>query len=468
MSTKRAPRRWEGKVEICNGAPVQALRRVKTALALSVEYTSTPHSFVRGALFKAGRGDTRVQQDDYLEIAVHEGTRLLYRGTDLVVFDLLVWTKVVRELRRTAKMLPDGTMICRPVTFNIRRLCVLVGIDPTKESYIRIGQSLDALWSAEVVLEDYHSENEAKRGVRMFRLFSERAASESSDAVDPTGNKIWTARQVTLNVSEGVLALFEPAGYFQLDLAALKRLTKKPLAAWLYAYFASNRRFTFGMTYEKLRALSGLAHRPLNKFREDARSALELLLASGHVKDLVMEGSHIFHAIPTIPKPLSSATGPTKNGHSGATSTVSPPKPIKNSLPTATSSGSERSAATPHDAEFCTAEQTQVRGLKVARSSSAPATSEPEPRQALPEQRCAAHEKLPSWEELTAFESERFGLLLECYGNSELLSLLSLLPVVYARRLDLVEVVQQVREYCVGERAMSPQSFLAREQAIPR
>lgn len=323
MSRKAAPRRWANpagaRIEP-DGPSTQAsekMRQKAARVGLEEDAVSTPHDMVRGALFKAGRTDTRTVYEDYVKVATHHGTTLFYRGTQLVMFDLLVWTKVIRQARQAAHMLDDGTMVCRPISFNLHSLCVLLGIDPNAESYSRVADSLDALWSAELVLQHPNHRDKSRRDVRFVRLLSECAttfdasepASEAVKCQTSGVGKTWTPRQVTLTVGEGALAFFAPGDYFQLDSSALKRLMKVPLAAWLFVYLASNRSFAKGMLYDRLRTLTGLSHRPMNKFRQDLRAALELLLAHGHIGSFKADDARKFTAAVCMVPPSRGGAG---------------------------------------------------------------------------------------------------------------------------------------------------------------
>jgi hypothetical protein len=280
-------------------------KRAAAATVGRAELVQTPKVFPRIALFKATDARTeRKIHSTFVEVVSMRDVEIHFKGTELRIFDFLVWTQVAKLVRDSATLMRDGTKIYGAVTGTMRSLCLLVGIPVNEESYERILESLEALWDADFKLVQYEwSLPRPQQSIERHRMLTGmRLRNEKKDA-----SSTWDAQDIRLQLDAGVFNLFLPGQYCTLDAKALKALIKSPLSAWLYAHLSTHDNFSKGMRYDTLQGLAGLEHVALKEVRRMTRAAIAALEKQGHVTDVDVSGTEVFKLRPLTKAKLSPA-----------------------------------------------------------------------------------------------------------------------------------------------------------------
>jgi len=216
-----------------------------------------PNSVLRGALFAAIQGKSRVAMEREL-LAVQQGIEIRYTGWQLTQSDLDVWEQALHLARQH----PLGTR-CH---FTARGFLNNLGRRTQNHEWLK--HSLSRLTACEVEITHGHRTyfgSLVEGGVRDKR----------------TG-------QYVVEINPKIAALYAAGRWTNIDWKQRKRLRGKPLALWLHGFFTSHAE-PYLLRVEYLHGLSGSRTKQLKHFKQNLIQALKDLEAAGAIKSFDIE-----------------------------------------------------------------------------------------------------------------------------------------------------------------------------------
>ena len=227
-----------------------------------------PNSVLRGALFAAVQGKSRVAMKREL-LAAQRGISIRFTGWQFTQPDLDVWEQALHLARQH----PLGTR-CH---FTARAFLKSLGRQTSgqhhewlKEVFARLGGAL---------IEITHGR------VTYGGTLLEFTRDEDSG-------------RYVLEINPKLAALYTATRWTALGWEQRRRLRGKPLALWLHGFYASHAK-PHALSVEYLRKLSGSRTKELWKFKQNLTKALKDLEASGAIRSFEI-GTSLVH-VETIP-----------------------------------------------------------------------------------------------------------------------------------------------------------------------
>ena len=231
----------------------------------------TPNAVLRGALFAAIQGKTRVALDREL-LTAQAGIEIRFTGWQLSQSDLEVWEQVL-HLARTQAL---GTKCY----FNAHGFLKALGRQPGNSAHEWLKSAIARLGSAWVEI--------TSGGRTYFGTLIEGGARDEH-----------TGRYV-VEINAKLAAFYGPTQWTQLDWAQRQELRGKPLALWLHGFYASHAK-PYPLTVEYLHQLSGSQTKRLRKFKENLAEALGELVTVGAIEAFEIVGDLVH--VRTMPSP---------------------------------------------------------------------------------------------------------------------------------------------------------------------
>ena len=231
----------------------------------------TPNAVLRGALFAAIQGKTRVALDREL-LAAQQGFEIRFTGWQLSQSDLEVWEQVLHLARTQA----------------LGRRCYFTGAGLLKALGRQTGNSGQE-WLKSAIARLASALVEIKsEGRTYFGTLIEGGARDED-----------TGRYV-VEINPKLAAFYGPTRWTQLDWAQRQQLRGKPLALWLHGFYASHAK-PYPLTVEYLHQLSGSQTKQLRKFKQNLAEALGELVTVGAVAAFEIVGDLVH--VRTVPSP---------------------------------------------------------------------------------------------------------------------------------------------------------------------
>ena len=231
----------------------------------------TPNAVLRGALFAAIQGKTRVALDREL-LTAQQGVEIRFTGWQLSQSDLEVWEQVL-HLARTQAL---GTKCY----FNAHGFLKALGRQTGATAHEWLKSAIARLTGAVV---------EIKSGRRTyFGTLIEGGARDEH-----------TGRYV-VEINAKLAEFYGRSQWTQLDWAQRQQLRGKPLALWLHGFYASHAA-PYPLTVEYLHKLSGSQTKQVWKFKQNLTQALEELAAGGAIQAFEIVGDLVH--VRTVPSP---------------------------------------------------------------------------------------------------------------------------------------------------------------------
>ncbi len=214
----------------------------------------TPNSLLRGALFSAIQSKDRRYMERQL-VAAQDGIEIRYTGLQLNQTDLHVWEQVVHW----AHPHPLGD-ICH---FTAYEFLTALGRSTGGDQYVQLGYEISRLSATDV---DISVEGKAYHG----SLVIEGVRDEDRDCY-------------ALQLNPKILALWT-AGWTAIDWEQRLKLKRKPLALWLYGFYASHAD-PYPMKVETYMKLCGSHNKDIYGFTRLLTKAHEDLVEVGAIED---------------------------------------------------------------------------------------------------------------------------------------------------------------------------------------
>ena len=229
----------------------------------------TPNAVLRGALFAAIQGKTRVALDREL-LTAQAGIEIRFTGWQLSQSDLEVWEQVL-HLARTQAL---GTKCY----FNAHGFLKALGRQTGKSGHEWLKSAIARLASALVEI--------TSGGQTYFGTLIEGGARDEH-----------TGRYV-VQINPKLAAFYGPPQWTQLDWTQRQELRGKPLALWLHGFYASHAK-PYPLTVEYLHQLSGSKTKQLRNFKQALAEALGELVTVGAVAAFEIVGDLVH--VRTVP-----------------------------------------------------------------------------------------------------------------------------------------------------------------------
>ena len=226
-----------------------------------------PNSVLRGALFAAIQGKSRVAMEQDL-LAVQQGISIRYTGWQLTQSDLDVWEQILHLARQH----PLGTR-CE---FTARGFLKALGRKTGNKGWLK--SALARLSASDVQITHGHR--------TYFGSLIEGGARD-----ERTGHYV-------LKINPELAALYTAGRWTAVDWEQRKRLRGKPLALWLQGFYASHAE-PHALGVEYLHGLSGSRTKRLRKFKENLVQALRDLETSGAIRSFEIKNDLVH--VETIP-----------------------------------------------------------------------------------------------------------------------------------------------------------------------
>ena len=228
-----------------------------------------PNSVLRGALFAAVQGKSRVAMKREL-LAVQKGIEIRYTGWQLTQTDLDVWEQALHLARQH----PLGTR-CE---FTARGFLKALGRKTGNKE-----------WLKDVLARLSASDVQITHGHRTY--FGSLIEGGVRD--ERTGHYV-------LKINPELAALYTVTRWTVTDWEQRRRLRGKPLALWLHGFYATHAE-PHALSVEYLHTLSGSRTKRVRKFKENLTQSLKDLEAAGAIKSFEIENDSVH--VESVPSP---------------------------------------------------------------------------------------------------------------------------------------------------------------------